>query len=132
MFLEEILGFKVMINLITHSILLINYMFSIGSYLWISSNERNDKACQETGQEQTKNMDDRPGSLWIHSLYGQQFQEDSPRDKFNKPYAASPIIPSNLCWLSCILCCLLAQTNFVLFIETGLYIHIICMFAMGL
>ena len=107
-------------------------MFSIGSYLWISSNERNDKTSQETGQEQTKNMDDRPGSLWIHSLYGKQFQEDSPRDKFNKPNAASPIIPSNLCWLSCILCCLLAQTNFVLFIETGLYIHIICMFAMGL
>ena len=107
-------------------------MFSIGSYLWISSNERNDKTSQETGQEQTKNMDDRPGALWVHSFYGQKFQEDSPRDKFNKPNAASPIIPSNLCWLSCILCCLLAQTNFVLFIETGLYIHIICMFAMGL
>ena len=111
-------------NLITHSILLINHTFFIGSHLWISSNERNDKTSSKTGQEQTKNMDDRPGALWIHSFYGQKFQEDSPRDKFNQPYAASPIIPSNLCWLSCILCCLLAQTNFVLFIETGLYIDI--------
>ena len=77
-------------------------------------------------------MDDRPGALWIHSLYGQKFQEDSPGDQFNQPYAASPIIPTNLCWLSCILCCLLAQTNFVLFIETGLYTDIPWRSTMGL
>ena len=66
LFVKDILGF----NIITHSILLINYAFSIGSHLWISSNERNDKTSQETGQEQTKNMDDRPGSYWIYNIYG--------------------------------------------------------------
>ena len=63
---KEILGF----NDITHSIVLFNYTFLIGSHLWISSNERNDKTSSETGQEQTKNMDDRPGSLWVHNFYG--------------------------------------------------------------
>ena len=63
---EEILG----VNVITHSIVLFNYTFLIGGHLWISSNERNDKTSSETGQEQTKNMDDRPGSLWVHNFYG--------------------------------------------------------------